>query len=160
MASGSLGTITTHGKVCMVRQRGKEIQRPACLGRIHFGPESFDKVGPGTRRVGIFRLRNELGARRQVGKPDVIPVLRRILGFRNAARRSAHGANPKAFVACAVGSKPDDSQRHRPSLSRTRSAPQFEPLFIRVRLVMAVLGRDCRVRRETDTPRSSRSAKA
>ncbi len=60
MAPGLLGTITTHGKVCMVRQRGKEVQRPACLGRIHFGPESFDKVGPGARCVGISRLRNEL----------------------------------------------------------------------------------------------------
>ena len=67
-----------------------------------------------------FRGLTELhggGAGREHRKPDVVPVEAREIFPRHAARRPAHGAEPRAFVRRARRAQPHDAHAHR-SFSR------------------------------------------
>ena len=54
--------------------------------------------------------------RRKIGKPDIEPVLLRVTGFRNAERRSAHGADANPFSA------PDAEDRGESRVSNAHDA--------------------------------------
>jgi hypothetical protein len=54
----------------------------------------------------------KLRARRKVRKPHVVKVAARIFRFRNAARRSTHGADAQTLLRLSGRTEPDNPYRH------------------------------------------------
>jgi hypothetical protein len=112
MATGFLRAIAADRKIGMVRQRRKEIKRPAIRWRSHLCPVFFHEDRPFARRRRALRQRDRIRTWRKIWKPDVIPVLRSVLSPRNATRRPSNRANAKALAASPVGAKPNNTNRH------------------------------------------------
>ena len=72
---------------------------------------------------GGLGLLHGLGAGREVGAPDVVPVLCRELLFGHAARRAAYGADTGAFVEGAWAAELNDADCHGENLRGEHSEP-------------------------------------
>ena len=65
----------------------------------HLGAVLLLERGPFTRRLRGLRELHRRKARREVGKPYVVPILRSVLGFLYPARRTPYGADAQSFSA-------------------------------------------------------------
>jgi hypothetical protein len=104
----------------MVRQRSKKIKRPAVRWRPHFGPVFSPEDRPFVLGHGVLPQFDHFRAWRKNRKPDVVPVLRGMLGFRNAPRGPPDRADSKALAASPGGAEPDNANRHSPSYLNTK----------------------------------------
>src|SRR5690606_13500974 len=104
--------ITAHREVRVVRQRGEQLDGVRVLRLRHLRAGLPGERRPLGRRRGLLRLLHRLDARRQVRKPDVVPVARRELRLRHAPRRAAHRADSQALVDGPVGSETDYANDH------------------------------------------------
>jgi len=75
----------------------------------HFGPVSLYKFLPLSRRLGSLCQFHRDEARRQDGKPDVVPIPGCEVCFGNTTRRTTHSSDTNTFSFDAGGSKPNDT---------------------------------------------------
>jgi len=116
--------ITADRKVRRVRHCRKEIQQAAVLGLLHLRLIPCGKSSPGfsiRADVHIVRECQKTLARRQVGQPNIKPVVGCVPRFRNTSRRPADCSDPDAFLGISRCTQSYDSNRHiqRSRLSRS-----------------------------------------
>lgn len=107
MAMGFILAIAAHRKVALVGEGGEEVESVLVFGERHFGPVFTDKCGPLGRCFGGEGNFHRLEARRNVGKPDIIPVLGSEFGFGHAPRRTTNGSDTKALAFGPWTTQPD-----------------------------------------------------
>ena len=112
MAVTLVFTIAAYRKVCAVRKSSQKVDRVPGLGRRHFHLVFPCEGGPLGGRRGLLAKLHGQGAGREVGEPDVVPVLGRKLQLGDSSRRTAHRPNPRSFARDAGASKADDAQTH------------------------------------------------
>src|SRR6185436_4363876 len=78
----------------------------------HLCPVFLRERCPFGGRGDLLSALHRFEARRQVRKPDVVPVLRGELGLGHAARRPAHRTDAGAFAATSGRSETDDAYAH------------------------------------------------
>ena len=79
---------------------------------IHLRFEGADEAFPFSLRHRRLALRHQLRAGREVGKPDIEPVVGRIAFLPNATRRTPHRADPSSLLRIAGFTQADDPQGH------------------------------------------------
>src|SRR3990167_1352708 len=104
--------IAAHGEVGVLRHPCQQRQGVAVVRRGHLGAVLALEGSPLLGRGGGLGLLDGLGARGQVGVPDVVPVLRRELLLGHAARRAAHGADAGALAGYARAAELNDADCH------------------------------------------------
>jgi hypothetical protein len=67
--------VATHLEVALAGQRREQLDGVAVLRSSHFSPVLLDELGPLRRCLGLLAELHGLDARREVGKPHVVPVL-------------------------------------------------------------------------------------
>lgn len=112
MAAGFVGAVAADGEIRGVRKGGEEGEVVFRGGRGHLGFVAAGEGGPLRGRFGGEAELHRGDAGREVGEPDVIPVLSGELGFRDATGRAANGAEAKAFIGEARGAEADDVDAH------------------------------------------------
>src|SRR4029453_546892 len=93
------------------------------LRRGHLRTIAFHEGCPLARRVCRLREFDELTARGQLRKPDVVPVLRCVLVFGNPAWRVPHGTETKAFTTSSRAAEPNDAYGHGDGNHATAAGP-------------------------------------
>src|SRR5690349_2904867 len=91
MAARLVLAIAAHGEVRLVRERGEEREVVLGLRALHLRAVLAHERAPLRRRARRQPQLHGLHARREIGKPYVVPVPRRELPLRHAARRTPHG---------------------------------------------------------------------
>src|SRR5512135_1369507 len=112
-------------------QPREQFERMARLRRAHLGAVLPPKRGPLRGRFSLLAELHRPDARREIGEPDVVPVLRGEFALRHAARRAPDGADAQAFVLRPWSAETHDTDRHDDlafSLMRTFVALQFAQL--------------------------------
>lgn len=112
MAAGLILAKATDREICRVGQRGEELEVVTGAGMGHLGPVPADEGRPLRWRHRPLSRFDGIGARGQVGKPDVIPIVSRKTPLRDAAGRVAHGSNPDSLIDEARGTKLHDADAH------------------------------------------------
>ncbi len=93
-----------------MRQEGEQVEQPRRRRLLHLRAISTLEPPPhAVVMAGLQGLGNERCTRREIGQPCVVPVLRGMLAFRDAARRAAHGAEARPLVGVPRGSEPNDT---------------------------------------------------
>src|SRR5262245_38018135 len=137
MAARLVLAIAADRKVRVLRKRGEHIEHPAVVRLRHLGAVLASERRPLRCRLRTLPQLHRSIARREVRKPDVVPVLRSELFLRHAARRAAYRPDAQAFAVASRSSQPDDADRHRaqlaPAAKRSRNAlsPPAEKLTTR-----------------------------
>ncbi len=85
----------------------------AVLGCSHLRSVPANKRGPLGWSPGILPKLHRFDARRQVGEPDVVPVLARERSFGNATRRTTNRSDTEAFVLRSWRAKSYNADNHR-----------------------------------------------
>ena len=104
--------IAADREVGPVRQRSQRVENVTGVRLLHLSAVTPDERLPRTFRVAGESDRNKLRTRRQIRKPDVVPVVRRLARARNTARRTPHSADAHAFITNAGSAQSDDSNGH------------------------------------------------
>ncbi len=112
MTAGLLRAIAAHRKICMVRQRSKKIKRPAVRWSSHLGPVFSSECRPFALGRGVLPQFDRFRTWRKIRKPDVVPVLRGVVGFGNATRGPPNRADPEALAASPGGAEPNNANGH------------------------------------------------
>src|SRR5262249_30083736 len=99
--------VTADGKVGRLRERREQIQRVRRSRRLQLGREASRKDSPRLLVLYVFRQAKQLFARRQHGKPDVIPIPRRVVRLAHAPRRPPDSAEPDAFTRAPLRPEPN-----------------------------------------------------
>src|SRR5688572_27237089 len=115
MTSGLVFTVTAHGEIRDVRERGQEREvvlrvRPGHLGQILATVRV--PLGLGLRAESHL---HRLEARREVREPHVIPVVPREAIPGHAARRAADRPHPQTLARVARRPEPHDPDTHAPT---------------------------------------------
>ena len=84
----------------------------AVLRSFHLSPVSLNELGPLSRCVGSLSELNGFDARRQVWKPDIVPVPRCELSLGNASRRTTDRADSYSLPFHSPAAEPDDAYSH------------------------------------------------
>jgi hypothetical protein len=105
-------TVAADGEIGRLRKHGEELDRAPDVRRGHFGSVLPDEGCPLLRRLGLQPELHGFRTWRKVRKPDIIPVLRRKLGSRDATRGAAHRADSNSFSANTWCSQPNNAYAH------------------------------------------------
>src|SRR5688572_24577373 len=108
MATPFVLAIAADGEVGTVGQRRQEPEEVSFVWRAHLGAIPPGKCRPLALRRGRLRGLDQLRARRQFWKPDVVPVLRSVLILGYTAGRTPHRTDAKAFATRAWAAQPND----------------------------------------------------
>jgi hypothetical protein len=102
-----VGAITAKGEAGLVGESREEVEEARSVGVAHLRAKAAFEGTPGAgfvlrafvlRRLGILEERCGRG---EIGQPDIVEVAFGEVGFGNAARRAADGAEAEAFVGLA-----------------------------------------------------------
>src|SRR5512137_372957 len=104
--------ITPDREVRLMRQPREQFERVASLRRIHLRAVLPAERRPLRRRRRLLSELHRLDARREIREPDVVPIPRRELGLRHAARRPPDGADAQALVRRPRSPEAHDADRH------------------------------------------------
>ena len=103
MTAGLFGAIAADGKIGLVRQCGKEVERSAVVRGCHLRSVLLDEGGPLAFCFGALRQSDRFRTGRKVGEPHVVPILRSILAFRDASRWPPNGSDTQTFTDDSIG---------------------------------------------------------
>src|SRR5262249_27752764 len=112
VAASLVFAVAADRQVGAMRERRQQIERPSCRRRIHLRFEGADKAFPFSLSHCRLALRHQRRAGREVGIPDIEPVVARVAVLANSARRTSHRADPNSFLRIAGYTEADDSQGH------------------------------------------------
>ena len=126
MATRLVLAVAAEREVGPKRERGEKVQRAAGRPFGHLGFEGADEGIPFRGRAGGLALRHQPGAGRQVRIPDVEPVVGGVAFLADAARRTAHGADPGPLMRIAGCAQANDPKRHDALFAgRRANGPSF-----------------------------------
>jgi hypothetical protein len=112
MATLLVSTIATDREVCRMRKRGKDIKDSAGFRPLHFSPEPASETLPRLLVSAQLKAAHQLWRWREVGEPDVEPILDSVAPFGYAPRRTPDGTDAETFAARTRASKLHDSNCH------------------------------------------------
>ena len=113
MASLFVLAVAADGEVGVVRKGGEGVEEAAGIGFGHFGFVALREARPGFGIVerGLHGA-EEGGAGREVREPDVVPVVLRKPGLRDAARRPPDSSQSHSFIGSSGCAESNDSDCH------------------------------------------------
>src|SRR5262245_24031080 len=112
MAANGILAIAADREVGAVRKRGEDVERLPRLGPLHLRAIAPREAPPVRIRLRAATELHGRLARRECREPGVVPITRRELRFRHAARRAPDGAEARTFADRARSPEPDDADRH------------------------------------------------
>ncbi len=97
---GALIDVAADGQVGVVGKRGEQIEQVLRARRAHLAAIVAQVLSPAGVGPGLAkRPADPFLARRQLGKPQVVVVAPRVIGFAHAARRAPYRANAQPLAA-------------------------------------------------------------
>ena len=109
MASGFVLAIAAYGKMSIAREGGQQVEGPSRGRLVHLCPEGSDEGIPFLLGPRCLGPRDQRGAGRKVGIPDVEPVFGRKAFLAHAPGRVAHRADPRSFLRQARCAETNDA---------------------------------------------------
>jgi len=101
--------VAADGEIALVGQHRQQLDGVAVLRGCHFSPVLLNEPGPLSRGFGGQGELHGPKARRQVGKPHIVPILRGEFGLGHTPRRTTHGSDAYAFPFHSRAAEPDDA---------------------------------------------------
>src|SRR5262245_6362787 len=98
MTPGLVGAVAADRERRRMRERREQVQDPDLLGGRHLPAVPLHEGGPLAPSPRSPGERDQPGARRELGKPEVVPVPRGVLALRDAAGWVPHGPEAEAFA--------------------------------------------------------------
>src|SRR5690606_25921394 len=127
VAAGLVRAVAADGEVGVLREDGQQLQRPACVRRLHLGAVAAGEALPaGLARVGLEQADGFL-AGRHVREPHVVPVVRRDARLGDAARRAPHRADARPLAGLPGGAETNDPHCHVALPARTAAVAFRDP---------------------------------
>src|SRR4051812_38415284 len=111
-----------------MRERRQQVERPPRCRHIHLSFEGANETFPLRLRHRRFALRYQFSAGREVGKPNIEPVVERIAFLSNTARRMPHGPDSNSLSWLAGFTQADNPQGHGTSIPAGTRAGLFSDL--------------------------------
>src|SRR5687768_4148670 len=120
MAHRLVIAITADGEVRLTREGGEGGDEMARLRLAHLAQVDAHVTSPARfRPVRGVRPRDDGGAGRELGQPDVVVVALRVVRLADTARRPADGAEAHTLALRPRAAETDDADRHPYFLSQS-----------------------------------------
>jgi len=105
--------VAAYGEVGGSGPRRQEREEPGMVAPGHLGPIlAHERLPPFGVVVAASPSLSSFRTRRELRKPDVVPVSGRMMFLRNAARRPPNGPNAQTLAGSAIGAEADDADGH------------------------------------------------
>ncbi len=112
MAMRFAGAVAADGEVRVMRQRRECIEKMTRIRRLHLCPEPAHERTPRSQRGTRARGPHQLLTRREIRKPDVVPVLGSVSIARDSTRRTPYRSQPHTLPSDPRRTELDDPDAH------------------------------------------------